>query len=90
MVQDANVPEPPIKSTPTVKLFEENAVIGPSIKFVGVADEATLTRVPTANAVAVAAKFVVKTLEPVATVVEVVLVRPAYPIPVGPVGPTTP
>jgi hypothetical protein len=58
-------------------VVEENAVIGPSIKLVGVTEYEILTRVPTPNAVAVDAKLVVKTLDPVAMATEVVLVRPA-------------
>jgi len=47
------------------------------MKFVGEAEDATRTRVPTPNAVADALRFVVKTFDPVAISVEVVLVRPA-------------
>jgi hypothetical protein len=43
---------------------------------VGVTEYATLTRVPTPNAVAVAAKLVVKVFEPIAISVDVVLVNP--------------
>jgi len=47
------------------------------MKFDGVAEDATRTRWPTAKAVAVAAKLVVKTFEPVPTAIDVVLVSPA-------------
>jgi hypothetical protein len=77
MFQDANVPEPPTKSTTTVIVVDEYAVIGPSIKFVGVTEYAILTRVPTAKATAVEAKLVVKVFDPVPTNVDVELVKPA-------------
>jgi len=47
------------------------------MKFAGVAAEARRTRWPTAKAVAVAARFVVKPFEPVAIATADELVRPA-------------
>jgi len=77
MVQSASVPEPPVRSTVTVRAVLVKAEIGPSMKLAGVAAEATRTRWPTAKAVAVATRLVVKLLEPVPTATEDALVRPA-------------
>jgi hypothetical protein len=38
MFHEAKVPEPPVKSTPTVMLVVVKAVIGPSMKLVGVTE----------------------------------------------------
>jgi len=61
----------------TVSEVLVKAVMAPSMKFDGVAEDATRTRWPTAKAVAVAARLVVKTFEPVPTAIDVVLVSPA-------------
>ena len=71
-------------------MLPEKVAIGPSMKFEGVADDATRTLCPTANAVAVAPRLVVKTFDPEPTDTDDVLVRPAYPSPVGPVAPVVP
>jgi hypothetical protein len=56
----------------------------------GVADEATLTLCPTANADAVDAKFVTNDFEPVPIKLDEVEVKLEYPKPVGPVNPVGP
>jgi hypothetical protein len=77
MFQLASVPEPPVKSTVMVNAVPAKEAITPSMKFAGVATDAALTLCPTAKAVAVLERFVVKALAPVPTATEVVLVRPA-------------
>jgi ABC-type Mn2+/Zn2+ transport system permease subunit len=61
----ASVPEPPVKSTVTVRLVLLKDAITPSMKLVGVLVFAALTLSPAAKADNVDATVVVNTFEPV-------------------------
>jgi hypothetical protein len=76
MFQEEIVPEPLVTVTPTIIVLVEKDEMYPSMKLVGVPESITRTRSPAANAVAVAARFVVNVLVPVPMTTELVLVRP--------------